>query len=66
MGVVGYTYDQVQDMPMAAISRAIVARKKLVGDVLDAVFGKPEDNPAVPKVSERPLTPALFKAVLGK
>jgi hypothetical protein len=63
MGVVGYTYDQVQDMPMAAIARAIVARKKLIGDVLDAVFGKPEPEVVV---SERPLTPALFKAVLGK
>jgi hypothetical protein len=64
MGVVGYTYDQVQNMPMVAVSRAIVARKKLIGDVLKGIFGEAE--PETPKVSERPLTPALFKAVLGK
>jgi hypothetical protein len=64
MGVVGFTYDQVQTMPMEAVARAIIARKKFVGDILTAVLGKPEDDK--PTVSERPLTPALFKAVLGK
>lgn len=62
MGIVGYTYGQVQSMPMQAIARAIGARKKFVGDILGAVFGKVEDDK--PKISDRPLSPALFRAVM--
>ena len=62
MGIVGYTYEQVASMPMEAVARAIIARKKFVGDILAAVFGKPE--PEEPPVSSRPLSPALFKAAI--
>lgn len=64
MGVVGFTYDQIQTMPMDAVARAITARKKLIGDVLGAVFGKPDEETAGPDVSIQPLTPSLFKAVI--
>jgi hypothetical protein len=64
MGIVGYTYDQVQSMPMQAIARAIGARKKFVGEILGAVFGKGDPEDDAPKVSSRPLTPALFRAVM--
>lgn len=61
MGVVGYTYEQVASMPMEAVARAIIARKKFVGDILGAVFGKPDEPEPV---STRPLSPALFKAAI--
>ncbi len=63
MGVVGFTYDQVQTMPMDAVARAITARKKLIGDVLSSIFGK-SDEETKPAVSIQPLTPSLFKAVI--
>lgn len=64
MGIVGYTYEQVASMPMEAVARSIVARKKFVSDILGAVFGKSDEAEETPQVSSRPLTPALFKAVI--
>jgi hypothetical protein len=56
MGIVGYTYEQVQSMPMQAVARAIGARKKFVGDILGAVFGKRRTPSGT--FPERPLSPA--------
>jgi hypothetical protein len=64
MGVVGYTYEQVASMPMEAVARSIVARKRFVGDIIAAVLGKPDEPEEVSPVSGRPLTPALFKAAI--
>lgn len=61
MGVVGYTFNEVQDMPMDAIERAISARTKFVNSVVRAAFGGKSSD--VPPVASRDMTPALFDAV---
>ncbi|WP_448043816.1 hypothetical protein [Bradyrhizobium liaoningense] len=64
MGVCGYTYREVQDMPIDALSRAITAKNKHDAAPWNALFrmfcGDPE--PEQPKVSARPFSIDLFDA----
>lgn len=62
MGVVGYTFDEVNAMPMDAIERAISARTKFVNSILRAAFGG-GDEPSTPAVAAREMSPALFDAI---
>lgn len=67
MGVCGYTYSEVQDMPIDALSRAINAKKAHDfapwKSLFAAFFGAPESEPT--RKSGRPLTPELFKGLFG-
>lgn len=60
MGVVGYTFDEVNAMPMDAIERAISSRIKFVNSILRAAFGGESEAPAV---ATREMTSALYDAV---
>lgn len=64
MGIVGYTYDEVNAMPMEAIERAVNARMKFVNNILRACFGEGEPPAPEPKAT-RPLSPKLFDALFG-
>lgn len=61
MGVCGYTFDQVNAMPMEAIARAINSRNKLINTILRAFVGGPDEAPVAE--ATRPMTPALFDAI---
>lgn len=61
MGVVGYTFDEVNAMPMDAIDRAISARFNLINSILRVAFGG--GNAHAADVATRDMTPALFDAV---
>lgn len=65
MGVCGYTYDQVQQMPIDALHRAIAAKAKFERapwNALFAAFGG-EGEPQAAPVSVRPFSPELFDAL---
>lgn len=63
MGVCGYTYSEVQEMPIDALARAITARKKHDFEpwnvLLSALFGEPESAPE----ATRPMNIQLFDAL---
>lgn len=67
MGICGYTYDQVQDMPMAALAVAIKARVDWIDSRVRSVlkfFGAEFDEPAVAS-STRQMSPDVFDALFG-
>lgn len=63
MGVCGYTYSEVQDMPIDALARAISARNKHDAAPWNALFrmfgGEPESAPE----ATRPMNMQLFDAL---
>lgn len=65
MGVCGYTYSEVQEMPIDALARAIKAKKAHDfapwKSLFTAVFGASEETPA--PISVRPLNMELFDAL---
>lgn len=69
MGVCGYTYAQVQHMPISALTRAIQAKKKHDAApwnaLFKAFFGSPDQPGAPVKESVREMTPQLFDALFG-
>lgn len=66
MGVCGYTYSEVQEMPIDALARAITARKKHDAapwnTLFSAFFGEPDKSKPAPE-SVRPFSIELFDAL---
>jgi hypothetical protein len=65
MGVCGYTYSEVQEMPIDALARAIAARNKhdaAPWNALFRMFGGNEDDTAAP-IAARPMNIQLFDAL---
>jgi hypothetical protein len=66
MGVCGYTWDEVQQMPIDALARAINSRKKhdvAPWNALFAAFFGAPDAPSPVKESARVMSPALFDSL---
>ena len=66
MGICGYTYDQVQDMPMAALAAAIKSRVDWIDSRIRSVlkfFGAEFDEPVA--TNTRQMSPDVFDALFG-
>ncbi len=67
MGVLGWTEEQTLDTTLQGIVAALRGRNRLIVNILKAVFGDGDGQPATPKQVEsaRPMSTELFDALFG-
>lgn len=65
MGVLGWTEKDTLDSSLQGIAAALHSRKRFVGDILCAVFGKPDTPNSTTADAARPMSPQLFDALFG-
>lgn len=65
MGVCGYTWSEVQHMPIDALARAISARNRFANAILHAFLGPADPQPQPVKKPARKFSLKMFDALFG-